>query len=249
MAIDEEKLMAFADGELTGQEAEAVAAAIAADPALAEKLAQHRQLRAMLTGAFDPILDEPLPAGLTALTKPDARNDVIDFAAAKERSAARRQTLVQRWGSIAAALVVGIFAGHLISRDNGLLSEHNGALTARTELAVALDDQLASDDPAVRGSPIRIGLTFRNSENQYCRTFSAARADSFSGIACRQKGKWEMRMAAVASPEQGTNDYRLAGSNQAILDAAQAMMNGEPFDAAAEARARAKAWKDGRQAN
>src|SRR3546814_19527112 len=39
-------------------------------------------------------------------------------------------------------------------------------------------------------------LTFRNDANQYCRTFSAARADGLSGIACRNNGKWALHMAA-----------------------------------------------------
>src|SRR3546814_14157454 len=100
-------LMAFADGELTGPEAEAVAAAIAADPALAEKVAQHRQLRAMLAGAFEPVLDEPLPAGLAALAQSPGQADIVDFAAAKERRSPRPTPFVPRWGSTAPPLAGG----------------------------------------------------------------------------------------------------------------------------------------------
>lgn len=249
MAIDDETLMAFADGELTGPEAEAVAAAIAADPTLGEKVAQHRALCAMLAGAFDPVLTEPVPAGIAAAAQSQPQADIVDFAAARERRDARRASFAQRWGSIAAALAVGVIAGHFASVGGGLVHERNGTLFAQTELAVALDDQLASDDPAARGSPVRIGLTFRNGENQYCRTFAATQADSLSGIACRNQGKWEVRMAAQTPAEKGSAGYRMAGSDEAILDTAQAMMKGEPLDAAAEARARAETWKDGLQTN
>src|SRR3546814_2432204 len=170
MTIDNEMLMAFADGELPGPEAEAVAAAIAADPALAEKVAHHRQLRAMLAGAFEPVLDEPLPAGLAALAKSPGQADIVDFAAAKERRSARRAPFVQRWGSIAATLAVGIVAGHLIDFDRGLVSERNGNLIARTELATALDDQLASEDPAVRRRPIPIAIPLPHTANHYSHT-------------------------------------------------------------------------------
>src|SRR3546814_13894084 len=67
-------------------------------------------LRAMLAGAFEPVLDEPLPAGLAALAKSPGQADIVDFAAAKERRSARRAPFVQRWGSIAATLAVGIVA-------------------------------------------------------------------------------------------------------------------------------------------
>src|SRR3546814_3835085 len=76
-------------------------------------------LRAMLAGAFEPVLDEPLPAGLAALAKSPGQADIVDFAAAKERRSARRAPFVQRWGSIAATLAVGIVAGHLIDFDRG----------------------------------------------------------------------------------------------------------------------------------
>src|SRR3546814_15359621 len=113
-------LMAFADGELTGPEAEAVAAAIAADPALAEKVAQHRQLRAMLAGAFEPVLDEPLPAGLAALAKSPGQAAIVDFAVAKERRSASRAPFLQLWGAIADTLADGIVAGHLLDFYRGL---------------------------------------------------------------------------------------------------------------------------------
>src|SRR3546814_15699209 len=66
MKIDEETLMAFADGQLSGPQADAVAAAVAGDPALAEKVAQHRQLRETMAADFAPVLDEPVPPSLSA---------------------------------------------------------------------------------------------------------------------------------------------------------------------------------------
>src|SRR3546814_6229259 len=62
------------------------------------------------------------------------------------------------------------------------------------KLAAALDSQLASDNPQALGSPVRIGLTFVGGGGGYCRTFSAVRADSLSGIACRRDGEWRLRM-------------------------------------------------------
>ena len=49
---DEELFYAWLDGELDGEEAEQVAARVAADPALNAKAEQHRALAASLRGAF-----------------------------------------------------------------------------------------------------------------------------------------------------------------------------------------------------
>src|SRR3546814_14000361 len=70
-----------------------------------------------------------------------------------------------------------------------LVKGSDGNLVASGKLAAALDSQLASDNPQALGSPVRIGLTFVGGGGGYCRTFSAVRADSLSGIACRRDGE------------------------------------------------------------
>src|SRR3546814_16852644 len=109
---------------------------------------------------------------------------------------------IQRWGAIAAALVVGLFAGQLVDMPGGggnLVKGSDGNLVASGKLAAALDSQLASDNPQALGSPVRIGLTFVGGGGGYCRTFSAVRADSLSGIACRLAGAWRLRKLGRAS--------------------------------------------------
>ena len=45
MSVTDEELMALADGELSGDDAERVSAAIAADPALAARIEAERRLQ------------------------------------------------------------------------------------------------------------------------------------------------------------------------------------------------------------
>src|SRR3546814_18825841 len=85
------------------------------------------------------------------------------------------------------------------------------------KLAAALDSQLASDNPQALGSPVRIGLTFVGGGGGYCRTFSAVRADSLSGIACRRDGEWRLRMTSAPEGRQAdAADYRMAGADDLI---------------------------------
>ena len=59
MNIDAQTLMAYADGELDPLAAKRVERAIAADPALAVEVEQHRALRARLIADYAPIAAEP----------------------------------------------------------------------------------------------------------------------------------------------------------------------------------------------
>ena len=67
--ISEETLLALADGDLQGEEAAAIEAAVSQDPALRDAL---RRLRLSSTGiaqAFDQTLDEPVPERLLAAAR------------------------------------------------------------------------------------------------------------------------------------------------------------------------------------
>lgn len=225
MSITDEMLTAYVDGELPEGQRAVVDSAVAADPALFERLEQHRRLRARVFGAFAGVTSESVPERLVAAATP---SNVVSLA---ER---RRGPPV--WAAIAASLVVGVLAGVTLPR----LSEQpmiGSDLTAHGELAEALDKQLAS---APTDSAVRVGLSFRG-ESGYCRTFNEA---SVAGLACREGDGWRVRMA-VARDGGPSGDYRMAGSETPpqVLEAAQSLMVGEPLDAAAEAAAQAKGWR------
>ncbi|HSN39552.1 MAG TPA: hypothetical protein VLT92_05100, partial [Burkholderiales bacterium] len=65
-----------------------------------------------------------------------------------------------------------------------------------------------------------------------------------SGIACRGETAWDITaLASVRTEAPGT--YHMAGSAMpdAIRSAAAEMIDGVPFDAAAEREARARGWR------
>lgn len=250
--IPDETLMAFADGELAGPEAEAVARQVAADPALAAKVEAHRALRARLAAAFEPTLEEPVPEHLLALVQGGAAPlsakpaEVVDLAAARARRqvAAPAAPGVPRWmqlGALAACLAVGVFIGRAALPPGGDAVSRGGVLVAQGDLARALDVQLASNPG--KAPPVRIGLTFKDTAGHYCRTFQPGKGRGLAGVACRDGGDWRLAMTAEAQAPAG--DYQMAASATpaAVLDTAQAMMAGEPLDAAAESNARAKGWR------
>jgi hypothetical protein len=224
--VDEAMLMAFVDGELDAAEAARVELALAADPELKARVQAEQRLKATLAQRYDPILDEPVKERFAAMLGAN----VVPIGSAR-----RRPAFALRWpqaAAIAATLVAGVLAFQLVPAD----APEPEPRVAQGALAEALETQLASQPTGAT----RIGVTFAAHDGRICRTFEASGA---TGLACRGAESWEL-MATGAAEGGRAGEYRQAGSGAAkVMQLAQDMMAGEPFDAAAERRARDSGWR------
>lgn len=237
--IEDEKFFAWLDGELTDEEGAEVARRIARDPELSELVEQHRAMQQRLKGAFDPIVEAPVPDRLSSLIRrPDA--NVVDLAAAKlAREQRRPWRLVPReWPAMAATLVAGILLGMTLQqRGDAPVTMDGGKLYAASALDRALNTELAS---APGNADVRISVTFRDQSGAICRSFAQDRS---SGLACRDSGGWQLR-GLFAAPEGQTSDYRMAaGVDPNLAELIDSTMTGEPLDAAQERAARQRGWR------
>jgi len=229
--IGDETILAYVDGELGPAEAAALEAEIARDPGLARRIADHRALREAAAGAFAGVLAEPVPDRLLAAAMAEPAVVRADFG----RS---RRLAVPAWAAMAASLAIGVMLGQGVQMLNhSPLSVGDRGLEARGELAGALDHNLAADPGAVR-----LGVSFRDAERSYCRSFFIER-DALAGVACREDGRWAVRMTAEAKPGEA-GGYRMAASAMPppVLSAIDTMMVGEPLDRTGEEAARAADW-------
>jgi hypothetical protein len=138
---------------------------------------------------------------------------------------------------MAACLVAGVLVGRMT--DPSPIATGAGGLQARGELAQALDRK-----PSAEAGAVRIGFSFRNAERDYCRTFQMDR-EALAGLACREDGRWSVRMTAASSGAPTGGGYRMAGSAvpASVLSAVDGMIAGEPLDAAEERAALAAGWR------
>jgi hypothetical protein len=222
--VSEDMLMAYADGALTPEEALRIGALVDADPALQRAVAAHRALKTEVFGAFAPVLEQPVPARLTAtLTRSRPAGPPV-------------------WAAMAAALAVGVLAGaggQIWSARS--LTGGEGGLEARGPLKAALETRLASDSGA---SMTRVGLSFR-ADGRYCRTFDVTGERAWAGIACKTDGAWEIETVVRPAADPGAaGDYRQASSGLSpqIIAAVEAMIDGQPLEREQEQAAVAQGW-------
>jgi hypothetical protein len=237
MAIGDDMLMAFVDGELDEIGRARVERALAADPALKARLEAQQRLRARLAAHYAPAIEEEVPERFRTMLE----TPVVDLEAARAR---RARPLWQSAAALAATLVLGLALGRTLlvpgAPASGPIAVEGGTMVAHGALAEALDSQLASAQAA--DAATRIGVSFARGDGRLCRTFDSQAA---AGVACRTDSGWQVMVTAAGSGGP-RGQYRQAGSeNLLVQQAAQEMMAGEPFDDAAERRARDSGWRRG----
>jgi hypothetical protein len=225
--------MAFADGELDEISRARVERAVAADPALRARLEQQQRLRATLAAFYGPTAREAVPERFRAMLD----TNVVEFAAAKARHA---RPIWQSLAALADTLVLGLALGRtLLMPVEGPVGIEGGTIVAQGTLAEALETQLASAQAP--DAATRIGTSFAGADGRLCRTFDS---DALAGLACRGDRGWQLMMTSAGSGAAHGGGYRQAGTaDPLVAQAAQELMAGEAFDAAAERAARDSGWR------
>ncbi|HEX4674962.1 MAG TPA: hypothetical protein VH209_06505, partial [Steroidobacteraceae bacterium] len=199
MTFSEETLMAYADNELDAQTRTAVEAAMAVDPEIARRVAQHKALRGKVRLAFDNVIDEPMPQRLVNAARgtPSVRREgnVVPL----RRKAPQRRG-VPLWAAIAASLVIGFIIGQAMLHGSAstTVTSRDGQLLASGVLAHALSAQLASAQ--TDQNPVQIGVSFKSKAGDYCRTFTVHESTTLAGLACRQHDDWRVQVLAQSTP-------------------------------------------------
>jgi len=224
MTLDE-RLLAYVDGELSGDELAKFEAEMAANPRLKDEVEKHRGLNARLAAARAERAE--------LIGRSAGKGAKSAKAGAAGPSSPRVRLSAWTWLAILGGLSIGIAGGIAGGRyawpEPGPLVAANGMLTAAGDLNVALTNQLTD-----RKGPITIGQTFRTAKGRYCRTFRSS-PDRLAGLACRQSDGWVMQTTTIlGQPEV---------MPRAVLAAADGLIVGAPLDEAAERAARAKDWR------
>lgn len=237
MAIDDEILMALADGELDPQEAARVSAAIADDPLAQARLRRFAETRARLSalrksGGNAANDDDALIARIRAATlAPDTAARTV---AAPTATANRNRA---PWAALAAALaaaVVGIGWWQMGGSPPGSVPTLTAAQIA------ALDSLPSGQGTALsEGGDLTMIASYRTADGTLCREYETARGSEMTvSVACRDDGAWQMRFASdIAAPDAYVP---ASGDLAAVEDWLAESGAGDPLTPEAEAAALAE---------
>lgn len=224
----EERLAAWVDGELAGEDLTAFEAELASDPELAALAQEWQGNDSLIAAAFAPVAEAPIdPAllerlGLAELPAPLAAND---------NSPWWKRHALPLGGTIAASLVVVLLVGPRIGGES------------RDPLSQALDrtPSLAQAD-LPDGRRITPMLTAQAADGRWCRAFGDGKGVA---VACRDnRGAWIIEAAGKGTAPADNLEFAVAsGADNAALDAAQTRLKlADPLDAGAEQALIAKEW-------
>lgn len=271
MFIPDEMLMAYADGELTLEQTQALEQLLSQDAALRIRLEPFVETRMRISYAFEHKLHEPVPdrliAAITRVSPP-----AVD-SARRRLLPKLRQRLGDAWSdwlaatlpngvspavaaSIAALLLTGATTGWLAGRagaPSGLIDFAGSQLMASGSLAHALETSPSGVALAAgaRGASITPVLSFHTQANGICREYRIADAGAdglnFAGLACRTNGgQWRLALH-VETPRTPAGDgpYQTAtSSNVAAVDAlTETLISGDAFGRDDEAALLGNGWQ------
>ena len=215
---------------------------MARDPEVARAVERHRAMAAQVRGAYEGVLEEPVPERLAALVAESGRRRRSSTSPRDATPGASRSGHCDcrpgpRWPH---RFAVGLFVGMFLMREPAAPYE---ASTARSWRAASSTRRwIRSSLPLPTELRRAIGISFRNRDGDYCRTFHLQRDASVAGLACRSGDAWQLQVLAAAPPHEG--ELRPAAAMPIpVLQAVDAAIDGEPLDAAAEAAARDAGWR------
>lgn len=247
----DEMLMAFADGELTGDEARAVEAAIAADPDLAARVETFRETArhlAALSLAQDDTLPDALVARVRELAAASAHQaqtepaaPVVDLAAHRARAQATTPARAPVWRMPLAAsilLALGLWGGFLLGQRQDMPGgvSHLAVLDS-AELDQALRGMRSGERQVLPGGgDLSLIASFLDGDGRLCREFELDR-EGLSGIvsvACHPgeggAAGWSTQLA-ILTPAGDAAGYAPASSLEVLDQYLRAIEAGPPLSA------------------
>jgi hypothetical protein len=271
VSIPDEMLMAYADGELTDAERDALENILFQDPVLRDRLEPFVETRLKLSYAFDHMLHEPVPDRLVAAislaaAKPQPAEEVVrtSWYANIRETFANAFTSTFPYGmsplvaaSAAALFVIGGAAGWIGGRvfeAPGLIAVTDQGLVASGSLARALETlpsgvASATGSGATHGSVTPV-LSFRSRNDGFCREYrvkGAASAPDFAGLACRgSDGTWRLALHTETPKAEGDfGSYQTATSASvpAVDALTEGLISGDAFGRDDEAAILARGWQ------
>lgn len=240
----DEQLSGFLDGELPGQEMDALARDVESDPALAARMERLSAAHTAYVDAIGEIDRAPMATGLrTAIATPPASNviafrprGIIGFLSEHRAIAASLVCAAAVWGVMSAASPGGTSSPFAPGPD--------GVVLAGSPLHRLLESSPTGQASTVGSVTAAPRLTFATDDGRFCRQFEVSDEEGVSAaIACREDQTWRTQVIAYGLPAPA-GDFQTASAARApALEAfLDERLSGAPMNAEEEARLLQSGW-------
>lgn len=255
---NEEKLMAFADGQLPTEETLEIEALIAIDAELRATVEDCRASSALIRSAFDEVMYEPPPQALVdaIMNGPRRRRDETNAPPL------RRRAVVDRWRlplAAGIALLLGVGIGHCLDDSripvDAPLGIALGVVAPTGPLARLLETTASGSAVETPRSDAKLTavVTFRDRNGRICREVELMSAGTdavphAAAVACRDASRGWVVVGAInlAAPSETGGRYVPSGTRE--QDALEALLKtigaGTALSAEDEARLIVRNWRD-----
>lgn len=229
-AFSDEVLMAYADGELTGDTVQALEDRLQKDAALAQRLSLFSKTGALLAVEVAENPPEEISDALmarVAATIEAARDGqdqsddepddiVVDFIPTTAPQPTRWQPMAL---AASLALAIGLGAGYGASTMNPRTGSGpliSGLLESRGVQA-ALYEMSAGEVRTVDGGSLTLIASFRNAQGAFCREleFDGATGGTVVSVVCHEGAGWDTRLAVV-TPRKDEASYAPASALETL---------------------------------
>lgn len=236
--IDDETLMAYADGALDPDQAQVVARAEATDPDIADRIRMFRETGALLGAIGNSRVAEPISKDLTArverilaAARRDEGKTIVPFASPRP---AWRPMALAASVALAVGALGGILAGLGLRDDEG--PNPRIAVLDDPVMATALNTFAAGERGAAGGGEMEIIASFLSGDGTFCREFEydTQQDGTIVSVACMEEAGWQTRFA-VMTPRANDGSYTPASSLEALDAYLSAIGAGAPMSAETEA--------------
>lgn len=240
--ITDELIMALADGQLQGPQAEQVSAAVAANPEWQAQFEAYQASQRVLREAFSGYLERPVPIAMQqiVLAKVEDRGGVVSLDRVRSKRRPPGLGFLPQAAAAAVLLSAAALSGYQVGKDKpadgaivlaGLIPQHSALQTALTTTPSGATIEIdAAQFLAV--------ATYQTAGGQVCREFELNRAGSgTAGLACRTDAGWQIEVAALNLTGSASGQFLPASADAFELVGAALEAKGayDGVDAAKEA--------------
>lgn len=241
--VSDEELVAFLHGELDEARAQAVEAAINADPALAERAAMLDRQDDLLRAAFAPIIGAAVPDAMRDAVMngpPAATVTSLDAFRTRRIAAAQPRWGWPQFGAMAASLAIGLIAGPALlgggSPGSALVVASGGGTGVSPELAGLLNTAMSGEAVALGElGTARVAISFRDNAQNLCRQVELTGTVATSDLlACRAGSAWQVQALGQREPANGGMRTASGDAAPAVVAAVDAIIASDPLVGADE---------------